>query len=128
MAGRYMASDFIALEDEPRRGKFMRTQQGPGIGPSLVRDSDIDVVLVQLEEALGHLRQRRRSARAGSAVCFNRPMSTTWLVISCSTISLCLASTASCALYPTATLVWPAIARLSRSVSETWLSPVRSRS
>src|SRR5260370_14234203 len=61
--------------------------------------------------------------RAGSAVCFNRPISTTWLVISCSTISLCLASTASCALYPTATLVWPAIARLSGSVSETWLSP-----
>ena len=47
---------------------------------------------------------------------------------SCSTISLCLASTAICTLYPTATLVWPAIARLSGSVSDIWLSPVSSSS
>ena len=31
---------------------------------------------------------------AGSAVCVNRPMSTTWLVTACSTISLFFASTA----------------------------------
>ena len=33
----------------------------------------------------------------------------------CSTISLCLGSTATCTLYPTATFVWAAIARLSGS-------------
>ena len=32
--------------------------------------------------------------RAGAAVCVKRPMSTTWLVTSCSTISLFFASTA----------------------------------
>jgi hypothetical protein len=30
-----------------------------------------------------------RMARAGSAVCVSRPMSTTWLVTACSTIILC---------------------------------------
>src|SRR5262249_7053540 len=45
-------------------------------------------------------------------------------LLGCSTISLCLASTAICTLYPTATCVCAAIARLSGSVSEIWLSPV----
>ena len=39
-----------------------------------------------------------RTSFAGSAVCASRPISTTWLVTCCSTISLCLASTAICTL------------------------------
>ena len=35
-----------------------------------------------------------QNSRAGSAVCVSRPMSTTWLVTACSTISLFFASTA----------------------------------
>jgi hypothetical protein len=39
-----------------------------------------------------------RTSLAGSAICVSRPISTTWLVTCCSTISLCLASTAICTL------------------------------
>src|SRR5437588_610377 len=43
-------------------------------------------------------------------------------------LSLCLASTAICTLWPTATCVFAVIARLSGWVSEIWLSPVWSNS
>src|SRR5512133_1240463 len=74
------------------------------------------------------MRSTPRTSFAGSAVCASKPISTTWLVTCCSTTSLCLASTATCTLSATATCVCAAIARLSGSVSEIWLSPVWSSS
>jgi hypothetical protein len=94
--GRIVAELLLGEEALARRRSALRLGD-MGREPRLLAGLDVlDLEVTPIGDDIDALDVEDGAGRP--AVCVSRPMSTTWLVTACSTIILCFASTATCAL------------------------------